>query len=68
MTIRYLQKQVNEVCLAFKKEQNLSEQFRDEFKSLRTFKFFTEKLLHDLDNKTTTLVDELKDVKEQVDR
>jgi len=26
---------------AFKKEQNMSEIFRDEFKDVRTFKFFT---------------------------
>ena len=38
---RYIQKQVNDMCLAFKKEQNMNEQFREEFSSVQAFKFFT---------------------------
>jgi hypothetical protein len=43
--------QINEICKEHKKEQNLSEQFREEFSGLRSFKFFTEKLLTDVEDR-----------------
>ena len=46
---RYLQRQINEICLEFKKERNLNSQFRDEIGTVQTFKFFTQNALMDLE-------------------
>ena len=41
LVVRYIQKQINEICLAIKQETKLNESFRDEFAGVRAFKFFT---------------------------
>jgi predicted nucleic acid-binding Zn-ribbon protein len=48
LAIRYIQKQINEICLAFNKENKLNESFRDEFTGVRAFKFFTQQALDEV--------------------
>lgn len=51
---RYLQKQINEICKAIYVEKNLSEQFREEFTSLRKFKFLMEEVIQDMSTNMKT--------------
>lgn len=46
---RYIQKQMNDLCKAVWADKNLNEQFRAEFASLQSFKFFTEDQLSNID-------------------
>ena len=47
---RYLQRQINELCLELYSEKNHNAKFRQEFSSLQTFKFFCEENMHALED------------------
>jgi len=46
--MRYIQKQINEMCLKITQETKLNESFRDEFAGVRAFKFFTQAALDEV--------------------
>ena len=65
---RYLQRQINEICLEFKKERNLNSQFRDEIGTVQTFKFFTQNALMDLEATLKQCVNDLVLVNKTLDK
>ena len=45
LVIRYLQKQINEICIIIKKDSMLNESFREEFSGVHALKYFTQEAL-----------------------